>query len=84
MTQNPSCQGTLQGCMLWMFAHESYPDYDGYTMYASGAPDAAAAKESVQPMVGDAGAAAVLRAMCQAAATTAGTSSCGAAVVAAS
>lgn len=56
--------------MLWMFAHESYPDYDGYTMYASGTPDAAAAKESVQPVVGDAAAGAVLRAMCQAAAAT--------------
>lgn len=46
-----------------MFAHESYPDYDGYTVYAAGCPDAAAAKDSVQPVVRDGASPAVLRAL---------------------
>eukprot|EP00775_Hariotina_reticulata_P002092 gene2092-2410_t len=74
MTEDLNCKGTLQGCMLWLFAHESYPDYDGYTMYASGAPGAAAAREAAQPVVDDMGSVTVLRAMCQAAGA-AGTSS---------
>ena len=24
--------GPLNGTLVWMYAHESYPDYDGYTV----------------------------------------------------
>jgi hypothetical protein len=58
--------GVLKAALLWMFAHESYPDYDGYTVYASGAPDAAAAGQGAQPVVEDEQSVQVLRQMCAA------------------
>lgn len=45
--------GHLAGSLVWMFAHESYPDYDNYTIYESGAPDDEAAKSGAQPVVRD-------------------------------
>ena len=46
--------GLLCGTLVWMFATESYPDYDGYTIYTSGAPAAGEASEkSCQPVVKD-------------------------------
>ncbi|KIZ00565.1 Mannan endo-1,4-beta-mannosidase 1 [Monoraphidium neglectum] len=45
--------GTLVGSLVWMFAHESYPDYDSYTLYEQGEPDAEASKEGAQPTVND-------------------------------
>lgn len=65
LQQSLSSDGTLKGAMVWMFAQESYPDYDGYTVYGSGAPDAAAAGESAQPVVKDVQSVQVLRQMCR-------------------
>jgi hypothetical protein len=66
LQQSLSSGGVLKAAMLWMFAHESYPDYDGYTVYASGAPDATAAGQSVQPVVQDGKSVQMLRQMCAA------------------
>lgn len=65
MQQSCSSGGVLQGAMIWMFAHESYPDYDGYTVYASGCPDAAVAGQCVQPVVEDKQSVEVLQQMCR-------------------
>jgi hypothetical protein len=66
LQQSITSGGVLKAALLWMFAHESYPDYDGYTVYAAGAPDAAAAAESTQPVVNDAQSVQVLKSMCAA------------------
>eukprot|EP00879_Flechtneria_rotunda_P011999 GHRR01012532.1.p1 GENE.GHRR01012532.1~~GHRR01012532.1.p1 ORF type:complete len:342 (+),score=76.98 GHRR01012532.1:359-1384(+) len=58
-------QDVFIGALIWMFAHESYPDYDGYTVYASGQPDAAVYKECRQPVVTDMESVKVLRELCQ-------------------
>ncbi|KAF6255331.1 glycoside hydrolase superfamily [Scenedesmus sp. NREL 46B-D3] len=68
LQQSVATGGVLRAALPWMFAHESYPDYDGYTIYATGAPDAAAAGQSAQPVVADKQSVQVLRQMCAAAA----------------
>ncbi|KAI8466427.1 MAG: glycoside hydrolase superfamily [Monoraphidium minutum] len=45
--------GPLVGSLVWMYAHETYPDYDGYTLYESGAPAGEVAAQGAQPMVAD-------------------------------
>ncbi|GBF97528.1 mannan endo-1,4-beta-mannosidase-like [Raphidocelis subcapitata] len=47
-------KGTLAGSLVWMYAHEDYPDYDNYTIYERGAPTRAAVKQVSQPLVKDA------------------------------
>jgi hypothetical protein len=66
LQQSVASGGVLKAALLWMFAHESYPDYDGYTVYGAGAPDATAAAQSAQPVVNDAQSVQVLRRMCAA------------------
>ncbi|WIA41585.1 hypothetical protein OEZ86_008948 [Tetradesmus obliquus] len=67
LQQSVASGGVLKAALLWMFAHESYPNYDGYTVYASGAPDAAAAAQCQQQAVADdALSVQVLRRMCAA------------------
>jgi hypothetical protein len=52
--EHASKGGLLCGTLVWMFATESYPDYDGYTLYPSGAPAAGEARQqSCQPVVED-------------------------------
>ncbi|KAF8058333.1 MAN1 [Scenedesmus sp. PABB004] len=70
LTESVAGGGVLVAAMVWMFAAEAYPDYDGYTVYASGAPDAQAAGQGAQPVVQDAASAAALAAMAAAVAGT--------------
>lgn len=55
----------LAGTLAWMFAHESYPDYDNYTIYKQGAPSAEAAIQSTGPVVQDADTSSVVYQHCQ-------------------
>lgn len=35
-SEQAAAGGPLVGSLVWMFAHESYPDYDGYTVGEGG------------------------------------------------
>lgn len=65
LRQSCSSRGVFQGALVWMVAHESYPDYDGYTVYANGCPDTAVAGQCVQPVVEDKQSVDVLRQLCR-------------------
>jgi hypothetical protein len=54
----------LAGALAWMWADNSYPDFDGYTLYPrTGAPSPEAAGGGVQPCVADPGSVEALAAL---------------------